>query len=489
MNNFRTPRRRLTRQKSGFKVSGDKKGSTCKIVPTFKIFPTDNKITLKSSLKELYVPTLFTRNIGIIGTGFYFNPNGKCKITGSINWICNGLNCTESIPIIETQNRIWHKHGILIEIPLNKSLLLHDIVVDINIFASDPVDFFGLIIGAITHPYLIKNDVYKAFSEQTSIYIPEILFIDPVNQSVVFVLQQGRLSNKEIYCLVCKSCNRCGRFLPIDILFERNTLSYSNHCVSRAPCIHSSFSRYRIEDGSAISSSLKVDANCVVSHYGHQLECKVCKKFFVNMPLNPKRDSTQHREDSLRRRALEVLVNQLLGCKWIYHHYRLNKRQEFDIAIWERFGKKCFNCGIEILSPNRMHLDHTLPLSYLWPLDETATCLCNTCNSSKSDKFPVDFYPTEVIPLLSELTKIDVALLKSRPINEIAVKELFNKIEWFFDIFLNNRNYQKIRKGKKAADLILNSLHNVLHASGVNEDLIKLYKEKTKKFPGTVTIN
>ncbi len=70
----------------------------------------------------------------------------------------------------------------------------------------------------------------------------------------------------------------------------------------------------------------------------------------------------------------------------------MNVGSEFDVYIWENFDKKCFKCKKELSTPKEMDLDHTLPLAYLWPLDSTATCLCPSCNSSKSDKFPKDFY-------------------------------------------------------------------------------------------------
>ena len=59
-------------------------------------------------------------------------------------------------------------------------------------------------------------------------------------------------------------------------------------------------------------AGINIEDNKVVSYYGHQLECKACKKFFVNMPLNPQRNAQQFKEDGLRRRAIEVLINHLL---------------------------------------------------------------------------------------------------------------------------------------------------------------------------------
>src|SRR5208282_5081904 len=101
---------------------------------------------------------------------------------------------------------------------------------------------------------------------------------------------------------------------------------------------------------------------------------------------------------------------------------------------------------IDLPTPNDMDLDHTLPLAYLWPLDNTATCLCPTCNSSKHDRFPVDFYSEEELSRLAKITGIALATLKTKPINQDAVKQLFQRIVWFFDVFLAEHDYQKIRE-------------------------------------------
>jgi len=146
---------------------------------------------------------------------------------------------------------------------------------------------------------------------------------------------------------------------------------------------------------------------------------------------------------------LEVLVGKLLERKWIYHIYRITKGKEFDVAIWEKFGKKCFNCGIPLKTPNDMDLDHTMPLAYLWPLDETATCLCQTCNSSKSDKFPIDFYPPDKLDDLAKITTLPLKTLRSTPINKVAVEELCNKIVWFLMTSYLTRIIRRSEKEKR----------------------------------------
>ena len=116
-----------------------------------------------------------------------------------------------------------------------------------------------------------------------------------------------------------------------------------------------------------------------------------------------------------------------------------------------------------------------MPLSHLYPLDESATCLCATCNNAKSDIFPVDFYTGEKLISLSKLTGLPIELLKSRKANQKVINLLKNKIIWFVDDFLNHPEYVKIRDGKKAADSILNSVNKAISKSDTKFDILEEY--------------
>lgn len=487
---FLTPKRRLTRQRSGFNVSGGGLGSTCRIDTSQLICPESGEIKTKIFLPDLEAPQVFQRDIAIVGAGVYILPEGSCRYSGSLSWEEEGRVKEIKIEEKSLVAGKWNRVGEISEIPTNhrNKINLKNVSLNLVFFTRKPLNAFSPLIGSLSLVHFIEKDIYTAFRQKTSLYIPEILYLDPFQEQRQLHILQGALLG-EGRPIVCKSCNRCNRYQPIDVCDERNTLSYSNHCVSRAPCTHAAFAQYRIVNGEGkLLGAKQVKDNNVVTRYGHQLECIVCKKFFVNLPLNPLRNSTQHREDSLRRRAFEVLVNELLGREWIYHEHRMATGSEFDLHIWSKFDKRCFKCNKEISSPNAMDLDHTLPLAYLWPLDNTATCLCSSCNSSKSDKFPIDFYGKDQVKELSRRTGIALKTLESRPINIDAVNRLFDRIEWFFDVFLAEKDYQKIRHGKKAADLIVHAIQNVLTASGITRDLVKTYQRVTGKYPATINI-
>ena len=112
-----------------------------------------------------------------------------------------------------------------------------------------------------------------------------------------------------------------------------------------------------------------------------------------------------------------------------------------------------------------MDLDHTMPLSMLYPLDKTATCLCSKCNSSKSDIFPVDFYKPKELIKLSKITGIDLKSLKSRFSNQIVVDAIKQNRDYILNEFLIQEQYLKVRKGKRVADSIIHSLQKAIDNS------------------------
>jgi hypothetical protein len=304
---FRSPQRRLTRQRSGHGVSGEGTGSTCKIEESILVSPAQGIVEVAASLEQATVPQLFLRKLGVFGAGIYVRPEATCACRGRLCWQIKRKETYEDFNIGQFDSSDWQRAGVVIEIPVvDRPIVVLNLRLNIVPETARPVSFYGMLIGALSQDHLIEKDVYDAYRTKTSLYKPEILYLDPTEDKLpVSVIKGKNLGPGRP--IVCKSCNRCSRFLPIDIEHDRNTLSYSNHCVSRAPCQHSAFSTYRVLSGSTVGiASHVVDGN-VTSRHGHQLECKACKKFFVNLPLNPLRNSTQHREDGLRRRALEIL--------------------------------------------------------------------------------------------------------------------------------------------------------------------------------------
>jgi hypothetical protein len=253
--------------------------------------------------------------------------------------------------------------------------------------------------------------------------------------------------------LALKSCNRCGRFLPVNLPpNERDTLSFSNHCVAKAPCIHASFGRIEDADDPALVHEM---------HFGFQLECRFCKKFFVNAPLNPQRTAGQMKEDAARRRAFELLLEHLYeGSPQL--QYRSQTGHDLAADVYARFSGRCFKCKHPFSSTREMHLDHTRPLALLWPLDEHATALCGDHNSEKRDRPPNEFYSNAELAELAGITGLPIRDLRDPSPNVAAIEMLGENLDWFFEEFIPGGELARVREGKATASLLVKALQKAI---------------------------
>lgn len=520
---FRSPKRRAVRQRSGYTVSGEKTGSEAVVLESagYRVRSSSFSVRLENPNAEL--TPQFEHEIGIAAIGGYVLAEQPVTLEFSliVKDPVDGGTLAEKTRSRNLTSGSWQKFGLHVELEDPRSHLfvhLEGVVTVENPTGASVGDihFFGVAVDTVQEfdsEAILDNfgdRAFEVFQTKTGLYYPEIFYWPhdaPFAQDPQIV--NGFAAPTAGKQIVNKACNRCSRFLPIDLAEERNVLSFSNHCIKRAPCVHEAFSNYRIEnldelhDAHANTLELEQELRGKVSEkegspslaaqYGFQLECRSCKKFFVNAPLNPMRNSAQRREDSLRRRALEALLRELLGHDWIFYKFRRERKGEFDRHIWEKFDRACFACGKELPSPKDMDLDHTLPLVYLWPLDEGATCLCSRCNSQKHDKFPFEFERYKEpgkLELLAEITgrHEDILLSRQKHLNPVAVAALKLKVEWLFDDFLARDDYQKVREGKLTADLILASLQRVLDECGANLNLVDAYRRDKSDYPSTVSI-
>ena len=418
------------------------------------------------------------------GYGLELKKNQTLKISFEIennqnNWICYGLYFNSSKPIeVEVKNNnfskktldyygpnCWSKIG-----SIWQSDQSHLIEVIFKTESNNTIYFYDYDCGLVNYKYLnvnhelwlkrsedleIRKQIFNRICSNLHTFSPEINFISTKGK----ITFNKKLDNKLSQPISLKNCNRCNRYLPVNLENnERKQLAYSNHCgESKDQCTHSSFGMIEETDTGKIRQ-LK---------YGFQLECRVCKKFEVNTALNPLRTSSQLKEDGQRRRNFELLLTHLYKISPSLS-YRHKTGKELTDDIFKKFEGKCFKCKT-ILSltnkKNKMHLDHTRPLAYLWQVDGTATALCGNCNSQKSAKFPKDFYTSNEIKKLSKITGLTEDELNNPSPNEKALEKLIESENWFFKEFLTKQELIKQKDGKNSAELICVALDKVVQIS------------------------
>lgn len=172
---------------------------------------------------------------------------------------------------------------------------------------------------------------------------------------------------------------------------------------------------------------------------GYQGECQSCKTIY-NGIKNQTRITDQHREAAQRRRLYTQLAND--GSKILSR------------PVFDKFGGKCFNCekalNFRIKGKREFDLDHTLPVSLLWPMrTENATLLCCACNNEKHGLWPSLFYKEkEKLRRLSLLTGYPFELLDGGPkINQDAVDSILLDVDNFLEAWIPYpRDINKVRR-------------------------------------------
>lgn len=490
---LRTYRRRGVTRESGYHTCKDATGGECRIVHAECFICDSQTVTFRFSRSTLELVELFEKGISIIAFGGYIYSKYKAIVSLDMSYCYEGQRYAfgeKWEKVIEGDN--WSNIGVHVEQIINKDPNVIDVVVEMKITSEkdNTLDFVSFDFDVISKDEFLGTSFAKNFYQKTNMHIPCLYYLRSDLPFDRYLISGQKFIEGKL--VVLKSCNRCGRYLPINIDDELKTISFSLHCKKRAPCVHSTFRAYEIQNRDELKSfdlsGLRIEDNKVVSYYGHQLECKACKKFFVNAPLNPQRNVQQFKEDGLRRRALEVLVNKLLDRNLVHFEFERKTKKEFSKYIWEKFNKRCFKCGPDSkpIALKDMALDHTMPLAYLYRLDETATCLCSSHNSQKHDHFPVDYYSEDELIRLSKITGLSIETLHKKEINQEILNLLIENVVWFYDEFLMEPNYQKVRDGIRTSDKINDSLKRVIAGK---VDLAELYKEKVGHYPTSISLH
>jgi len=489
---LRTYRRRITTRESGYHTCEDTTGGECRIVYSEKYICASKSEVLIFRREELHLVELFEKEISIIAFGGYIRSQNKAEVKFKIAYKYEGVNYEYQEPEKKVlEEGCWSNIGFHVEHTINKEMIAHDVTVTMTVstLAYSALELISFNLDVVNKDEFLDTSCAVSFYQKTYMHVPYLYYFDSMLSFNTFLVNDIKLTKGRR--VVLKSCNRCGRYLPINIDDEMKTLSFSLHCKKRAPCVHSTFRSYTITNIDELKkddlNGLTIVDNKVISYYGHQLECKACKKFFVNAPLNPQRNPQQFKEDGLRRRAIEVLVNDLLHTNLVHFEFERRTKKEFSEYIWKKFDKRCFKCGPKSkpIELGEMALDHTMPLAYLYRLDETATCLCSSHNSQKSDNFPVDFYSEEELVRLSSITGLSLDFLHTKVVNKEVLDLLVKNVVWFYDEFLMDPEYQKIRDGIKTSNKINDSLKRIIAG---RVDLAEQYKLQTGRYPISVTI-
>jgi hypothetical protein len=248
-------RRRAMTRSSGFKVHSDTTGGEFRR-------HLEQRIDLQAGEEVTVTFRLTGHSKGdLIGYGLWF-------------WHTAGVKCTveggsDERTLTEYADASWNKAGSMWKAPDASPV---EVILTLSATKKSAVALYAPLCGRVEHEHL--DDARPELMRNMYQFAPEALLVseDGAGEVVIEATEPASVAGQP---LILKSCNRCGRYLPVNVPGERAHLSFTNHCVAehRRPCRHATFGRLRnVEDGTEI---IQLD-------YGYQLECRFCKKFEVN---------------------------------------------------------------------------------------------------------------------------------------------------------------------------------------------------------------
>ena len=343
---LRTYRRRETTRESGYHTCEATTGGECVLVRADRYQCAHSREKFMFTRDRIELVELFEKGIFLVAFGGCIFSKQKATVSLELGFTYEGVDYAFSGGDVVIEENCWSPIGIHGEKPIRDDLHASNVYAKMWIQSKksgNKLDFISFDLDAVSKPEFQDTSCAESFYQKTKMHVPWLYYLRTDLPFDQYLIDEPGLGKQDLTAgrrIVMKSCNRCGRYLPINVNDELKTLGYSLHCKKRAPCVHSTFRAYTLQNWDELGPSdlegLSLERKKVVSYYGHQLECKACKKFFVNAPLNPQRNPQQFKEDGLRRRAIEVLVNQLLDRNLVHFEFEMRTKREFSEHIWKK---------------------------------------------------------------------------------------------------------------------------------------------------------
>ena len=351
-------------------------------------------------------------NIPFVGAGLYIFTDVPADL--KVRLSAPGGSIKESIFRSADE---WGRTGLAITCDRNGEA---ELIIDIPI-GVHRLDVWGLDCGALELPKTMIEQGGASEAHLNSTQAPECLYLPQeraIDMDPVAAKWKGAsISDKPGLTIHLKKCAYCQRLLPLDPK-RPSALAFHKHNAKRTK---------------------------------HQNECRACKKWRINNEFNPKRTTDQLHESSVITRERKIFLRD----PEILERIKERTGAGLKSIVWEKFGRACFRCG-KALTLDEVHLDHTRPLAYLWPIDAHATCLCADCNNFKRERFPVDVYTRPQLARLAKITGLEFSQLVRKEVNKPELMRILRNIVEFareWDPRTFNATARKVRELLPEVDL------------------------------------
>lgn len=192
-------------------------------------------------------------------------------------------------------------------------------------------------------------------------------------------------SNKDLHHDVCKMCRK--------LWYIKNKDKIKKYCFNNKDRRSKNFKRYREEHKKELAEynkKYKKEHQEELTEYNK----KYCNDYYQKNKYKlleygkqwRKKNPDKVRQYSRKRRALKQKLQE---------NYTKTD-EEYTRSL---FNNQCAKCN----SKENLYIDHHYPLSKGYPLTrQNAVLLCQSCNCSKQEKHPTEFYDSNILQKIEE---------------------------------------------------------------------------------------
>lgn len=185
----------------------------------------------------------------------------------------------------------------------------------------------------------------------------------------------------------CKNCNKEYRQQNISTIKKQRQLNYLSN------------KNYHIEKAKRYynNNKEKVLKRCKEWYYNNkEFDIQRKREWYLK---NPEKGRLNARKGSRKRRAIKRNITE-------------NYNSETMTKVL--FDNRCFKC----LSNTNLEIDHHYPLSKGFKLaEDNAVLLCKSCNTSKGNKMPEEFYTISELQKLEYILAFFARTIETKPVN------------------------------------------------------------------------
>ena len=255
---FKAPKRRSTRQRSGFSVEGKKSGRQAVIIRSQHFQVKSDTLSFVFEKLDCPLPPQFNETAGIVAVGGYVKAAHACSLSLRVEAsdpLDESVIAANNVNVNVPANS-WFKFGTSAEVQNASAYDVVKVMATVtfkrdSLQPLDAIQVFGINVDTVTA--YTEKPLRSRYNQNTDLYYPEIFYLRHDEPFIIHpIAKYGDIVSEGLSDQVMlKACNRCSRFLPIDYLNENNALGFSNH---------RRFSQFLIEnwsDNTIVDTALK----------------------------------------------------------------------------------------------------------------------------------------------------------------------------------------------------------------------------------------